>query len=58
MDGEARRAGRERERQAQRRPTRRRLSYAAGGRSEHAALARAPRAAAGGHLGSASLAGS
>src|SRR5262249_35075664 len=49
-DGEAGRGGRGRERQARRRPTRRRLSSAAGGRSEHAALARAPRAAAGGHL--------
>ena len=54
MDGEARRTGRKREWQAQRRPTRRSLSYAAGGRSEHAALACAPFAAAAGHLGSAS----
>src|SRR5206468_154930 len=51
MGVEARRAGGEPEWRAQRRPTRRSHSYAAGGRSEHAALARPPFAAADSHLG-------
>src|SRR5258705_266344 len=41
MAGEARRTGREREWQAQRRPTRRSRRYAAGGRGQHAARPRA-----------------